>query len=77
MQFMYFSIRCIDQSVHCRTALAEAEIEYNDNYCSPSVYVRYQLHRLSDALTSLGNVIYIYLLSYLLIVLCKFIHIVS
>jgi len=40
----------------CRTALAEAEIEYNDNYCSPSVYVKYQLQRLSDALNNLGNV---------------------
>jgi len=39
----------------CRTALAEAEIEYNDSYCSPSVYVRYHLQQLSAALANLGN----------------------
>jgi len=42
--------------VCCRTALAEAEIEYNNGYCSPSVYVRYRLQRLSDHLANLGNV---------------------
>jgi len=40
----------------CRTALAEAEIEYNDSYCSPSVYVKYRLRQLSGALANLGNV---------------------
>jgi len=47
----------LDQGVCCRTALAEAEIEYNDSYCSPSVYVRYRLQQLSGALINLGNVI--------------------
>jgi len=40
----------------CRTALAEAEIEYNGNYCSPSVYVRYRLQQLSHGLSKLGNI---------------------
>jgi len=42
-----------------RTALAEAEIEYNDSYCSPSVYIKYRLQQMSDALANLGNVTYI------------------
>jgi len=42
----------------CRTALAEAEIEYNDSYCSPSVYVKYNLEKLSDALYQLGKTTY-------------------
>jgi len=40
----------------CRTALAEAEIEYKDSYCSPSVYVKYRLQQLSGALEKLGNI---------------------
>jgi len=43
----------------CRTALAEAEIEYNDSYCSPSIYVKYRLQRVSDAVADLGNVIHV------------------
>jgi len=63
--WMYYGalLYCVQLSrvrdICCRTALAEAEIEYNDSYCSPSVYVRYRLQRLSDALASLRNVIYI------------------
>jgi len=43
----------------CRTALAEAEIEYNESYCSPSVYVKYRLQRVPCAVADLGNVIYV------------------
>jgi len=60
--FYFFVHRPIVYNVFYRTALAEAEIEYNDSYCSPSVYVRYQLQRLSDALSYLGNIICIVLL---------------
>jgi isoleucyl-tRNA synthetase len=37
---------------HCRTALAEAEVEYNDHN-SPSIYVRFPL--VSDAPASIGD----------------------
>ena len=38
-----------------RTALAEAELEYNPNHKSTSIYVRFKLNKLSDKLTDFGG----------------------
>lgn len=51
--------------VYISTALAEAEIEYNDSYQSTAVYVKYKLQQLSTALAALSELlIWIHLLSY-------------
>ncbi|KAG8182722.1 hypothetical protein JTE90_026173 [Oedothorax gibbosus] len=39
-------------SPHNRTSLAEAELEYNTNHISPSVYVKFAIHQYPDALKS-------------------------
>ena len=39
---VYKGLKPVNWCLHCRTALAEAEVEY-ENHTSPSVYVRYQL----------------------------------
>jgi isoleucyl-tRNA synthetase len=41
--FVYKGLKPVSWCIHDRTALAEAEIEY-EQHTSPSVYVRYQLH---------------------------------
>ena len=38
-----------------RTALAEAELEYNPNHKSTSIYVRFKLNKLSDKLKDFGG----------------------
>jgi isoleucyl-tRNA synthetase len=41
--FVYKGLKPVSWCIHDRTALAEAEVEY-EQHTSPSVYVRYQLH---------------------------------
>lgn len=36
--------------MYFRTALAEAELEYNKNHVSPSLYIRFKLNKLPDSL---------------------------
>ena len=38
--------------LYCRTALAEAELEYNENHKSTAVYVKFPLRSAPDALKS-------------------------
>jgi isoleucyl-tRNA synthetase len=49
--FVFKGLKPVSWCIHDRTALAEAEVEY-ENHTSPSVYVRYQL--TSDPSTFLG-----------------------
>jgi isoleucyl-tRNA synthetase len=49
--FVYKGLKPVSWCIHDRTALAEAEVEY-ENHTSPSVYVRYRL--TSDPSTILG-----------------------
>jgi len=47
--FVYRGLKPVYWCIHDRTALAEAEVEY-DNHTSPSVYVRYELTSAAEAL---------------------------
>jgi isoleucyl-tRNA synthetase len=47
--FVYRGLKPVYWCIHDRTALADAEIEY-ENHTSPSVYVRYKLTSPADAL---------------------------
>src|SRR6185437_11735695 len=49
--FVYKGLKPVYWCIHDRTALAEAEVEY-ETHTSPSVYVRYKL--TSDPATILG-----------------------
>ena len=40
--FVFRGLKPVYWCIHDRTALAEAEVEY-DNHTSPSIYVRYKL----------------------------------
>lgn len=55
--FIYEDYMPVFWSPSSRTALAEAEIEYNDSYKSLSVYVKYPLKTIPNALASIvgGN----------------------
>ena len=52
--FVYKGLRPVYWCMHDRTALAEAEVEY-ENHTSPAVYVRYQMRE--DEPASLGDAI--------------------
>ena len=41
--------------VYTSTALAEAEIEYNESYESTAVYVKYKFDQLSAGVAAMGN----------------------
>jgi len=45
--FIYKGLRSVYWCIHDKTALAEAEVEY-ENHVSPSVYVRYKLHSAAE-----------------------------
>ena len=47
--FVYRGLKPVYWCIHDRTALAEAEVEY-ENHTSPSIYVRYRLTSPSEAL---------------------------
>jgi isoleucyl-tRNA synthetase len=47
--FVYRGLKPVYWCIHDRTALAEAEVEY-DNHTSPSIYVRYALTSLPEAI---------------------------
>ena len=40
-EFIYQSLKPVPWCVSCETALAEAELEYDDNHVSPSIYVQF------------------------------------
>ena len=53
--YIFKGLRTIHWCIHCETALAAAEIEYNDNHVSNSIYVRFPvLNKINDKLN--GNV---------------------
>jgi isoleucyl-tRNA synthetase len=41
--FIYQSLKPVQWCVSCETALAEAELEYNENHVSPSIYILFPL----------------------------------
>jgi isoleucyl-tRNA synthetase len=41
--YVYKGLKPVNWCIHCRTALAEAEVEY-ENHTSPSIWVRFPLH---------------------------------
>ena len=53
--YIFKGLRTIHWCIHCETALAAAEIEYDDNHVSNSIYVRFPvLNKINDKLN--GNV---------------------
>lgn len=55
--YIYKGLRTIHWCMHCETALASAEIEYDDHHLSNSVYVRFPvLNEINDKLKSCVNV---------------------
>ena len=42
-----------------RTALAEAELEYNENHKSKAIIVKFKMSRIPEALKNFGNNIYV------------------
>lgn len=53
--YIYRGLKAVYWSTGCQTALAEAEIEYVDNYKSPSIYVSFPVKELSDKATKLSK----------------------
>ena len=49
--FIYKGLRSVYWCIHDRTALAEAEVEY-ENHTSPSIYVRYKLTSSAERIDS-------------------------
>ena len=46
--YIYRGLKSVYWSTGCQTALAEAEVEYVDNYKSPSIYVAFPVAKYSD-----------------------------
>ena len=46
--YIYRGLKPVYWCSHCQTALAEAEIEYVENFKSPSIYISFDVVRLSD-----------------------------
>jgi len=46
LQILKYCIKLLKHFVSNRTALAEAELEYNENHISPSVYVRVRVNSI-------------------------------
>jgi isoleucyl-tRNA synthetase len=55
-KYIYHGLKPINWCIHCETALAEAEVEYEDRR-SPSIYVKFKLLRnqKSDAISHLSS----------------------
>jgi isoleucyl-tRNA synthetase len=51
---IYRALRPVHWSPSAMTALAEAELEYNDAHCSRAVYVRFEVRQASPELTASG-----------------------
>ncbi|XP_070567796.1 isoleucine--tRNA ligase, mitochondrial-like isoform X2 [Ptychodera flava] len=54
--YVYRDLKPVNWSPSSRTALAEAELEYNPKHISPSLYVKFPVHVMSEHLQSaVGN----------------------
>ncbi len=53
--YIYRGLKPVFWCATCQTALAEAEVEYVENYKSPSVYVSFQLTKLSSTAKKLDK----------------------
>ncbi|XP_784868.3 isoleucine--tRNA ligase, mitochondrial [Strongylocentrotus purpuratus] len=54
--FIYRDVKPVNWSPSSRTALAEAELEYNPHHISPAIYVKFSIHAPSTLLAdALGN----------------------
>ncbi|XP_072022668.1 isoleucine--tRNA ligase, mitochondrial-like, partial [Amphiura filiformis] len=53
--YVYRDLKPVNWSPSSRTALAEAELEYNPKHISPSVYARFPVHSLPDKLAALKD----------------------
>ncbi|XP_077977648.1 isoleucine--tRNA ligase, mitochondrial-like [Glandiceps talaboti] len=61
--YVFRDLKPVNWSPSARTALAEAELEYNANHISPSLYVKFPVERLPDKLVStIGAVTSLYCL---------------
>src|SRR5438045_9715967 len=43
--FIYQSLKPVHWCIYCETALAEAELEYDENHVSPSIYVLFPVKK--------------------------------
>lgn len=53
--YIYRGLKPVFWCASCQTALAEAEVEYVENYKSPSIYVVFKVRRLSEKAKSLSK----------------------